>query len=110
MKFIDDMSLAESINLKDCLVTNPVTNQIKPLAYHERTEHILPGDRFDMQTQFDKILEYCSENDMKVNIEKTKVVLFNTARIYDFMPTLHINDQLLDYLAIDLIMQYTSYL
>ena len=96
MKLIDDMSLAVIISIKICLVTNTDINQVKPLAYHDRTGHILPGDRFDMQLQIDKILMYCNENDMKVNIDKTKVVLFNTAKIYDFMPKLHMKDQLLE--------------
>ena len=45
-----------------------------------------------MQTQLDKMALYCKENDMKINTEKTKVVLFNSARKYYFMPNLHIGN------------------
>ena len=48
-----------------------------------------------MQAQLDKMVMYCEENDMKINIAKTKVVLFNSARNYDFMPNLQIGNNVL---------------
>jgi hypothetical protein len=42
MKFIDDMTLATAINLRSALVANPNQNPPRPLAYHDRTQHILP--------------------------------------------------------------------
>ena len=38
MKFIDDMTIAESIHLKEKFITNPAP--VHPLQYHERTGHI----------------------------------------------------------------------
>ena len=92
LKFVDDMTLAESLNVKECVVPNPDTNPARPLRYHDRTQHVLPSERNKMQSQLDKMVLYCEENDMKINIAKTKVVLFNSARNYDFMPTLHIGN------------------
>ena len=40
MKYIDDLSLAESVNLKEALMVNP--NPTHPLQYHDRTHHLLP--------------------------------------------------------------------
>ena len=88
MKFVDDMTLAGAMNLKECLVPNPDVNQPFPLAYHDRTQHVLPDTKNLMQEHLDNIIQYCQENSMKINHEKTKVVLFNTARKYDFMPRL----------------------
>ena len=92
MKFVDDMTLAEAMNLKECLVPNPDPNPPQPLAYHDRTEHLLAADKCKMQEQLDKMVLYCNENDMKINTDKTKVVLFNTARKYDFMPKFSIEN------------------
>ena len=51
MKFIDDLSLVKSLNLRDCLVTNP--NPIHPVTFRDRTHHLLPDSAGDMQTQLD---------------------------------------------------------
>ena len=48
MKFIDDLSLVKSLNLRDCLVTNP--NPIHPVTFRDRTHHLLPASAGDMQT------------------------------------------------------------
>jgi hypothetical protein len=90
MKFVDDMTLAGALNLKECLVPNPDVNQPLPLAYHDRTQHVLPESNNDMQDQLDRLIQYCKDKSMKINYEKTKVVLFNTARNYDFMPKLSV--------------------
>ena len=36
------------------------------------------------------MIQYCQNNLMKINHEKTKVALFNTARKWDFMPRMNI--------------------
>ena len=83
LKFVDDMTLAEALYLKDCLVPNPDTNQPYPLAYHDRTKHVLPDGANVMQIQLDRLIQYCTDNDLRINQQKTKVAIFNTARIYD---------------------------
>ena len=88
VKFVDDMTLAAALNLKECLQPNPDVNQPFPLAFHDRTQHVLPDNRNIMQEQLDNLIQYCEDNSMKINHNKTKVVLFNTARKYDFMPKL----------------------
>ena len=96
MKFVDDMTLAEPINVKECVLSNPDPNPPRPLAYRDRTLHVLPTDLCPMQLQLDRLVQYCQDHQMRINTE-TKVVLFNTARKYDFMPQLSIeNDTLLD--------------
>ena len=50
LKYIDDMTVAEAINLKQQLVINPDPNPPRPLQYHERTGHILPEGQSEVQT------------------------------------------------------------
>ena len=82
---------SEAFNLRECLVPNPDPNQPYPLAYHDRTKQVLPDNANMMQIQLNKLIEYCTENDMRINQGKTKVTLFNTARLNDFMPRLSID-------------------
>ena len=42
LKFIDDLTVAESLNLKNQVIENPDKNQPRPLSLHYRSEHILP--------------------------------------------------------------------
>ena len=67
LKFVDDMTLAEALNLRDCLVPNLDPDQPYPLAYHDRTQHVLPDSENELQKQLDRLLEYCTDNDMKMN-------------------------------------------
>ena len=92
-KYVDDLTLAEAIDLKTLLEKD--TNNVleKPLTYHNRTEHILPPHKSRVQEQLNDILEYANENEMKINKRKTKVMVFNTARTRDFTPELNIEDE-----------------
>ena len=78
--------------MRECLVPNPEPNQPYPLAYHDRTQHVLPDSSNEMQMQLNRLVDYCTENDMRINQGKTKVTIFNTARLYDFMPRLCIGE------------------
>ena len=92
LKYIDDMAFAEAIQLKKTLVPNPDPYPARPLAYHDRTLHIMPDGGCEMQDQLYKLLDYCRENQMMINGDKTKVMIFNCARKYDFMPKLSFNE------------------
>ena len=92
MKYVDDMTAAEAINLKKQLVKNPNSNPARPLQYHERTEHILPEGQSQVQDLLDQLVSYSADHQMKINSEKTKVILFNNARNYDFLPKCTIGD------------------
>ena len=92
MKFVDDMTVATAINLKSVLAPNPNPNPTRPLAFHDRTQHILPVEKCAMQGELLKLQEYATANQMLINFDKTKVMLFNTGRKYDFMPRLEIGN------------------
>ena len=88
MKYVDDLSLLQSLNLKEILLPNPVCDPARPLAYHDRTNHVLPTESLTLQDQLHKLDNYCQENEMKINIKKCKVMIFNPHRNYAGMPKL----------------------
>ena len=88
MKWIDDMTAAESIHLKENLISNP--NPVQPFQYHERHGYHLPPEKSELQTLLDGTITYTEQHQMKMNTMKTKVILFNKATKYDFQPKLTI--------------------
>ena len=92
LKFIDDMTAAVSINLKEKLIKNPDPNPIRPLQYHDRTLHLLPEDDCQIQSFLNNLQEYANDHQMKINEGKTKVIMFNNAKKYDFPPNLQLEN------------------
>ena len=85
VKYVDDHSCGVKIDLKRALIKDPMARQ-RPLGYHERTGHILPADRNYLQLNLDDIQSFTEKNLMKINVGKTKTMIFNTSRNYDFPP------------------------
>ena len=95
-KYVDDLTVAESIDLKDKLTNDDKIPLEKPVPYHSRTNQILPPEVSKVQKQLEELEQYASDNEMRINIDKTKIMLFNTAKKNDFTPTLKINDKLIE--------------
>ena len=89
--FIDDLSEGEAINLKKQLIPDPIKRPF-PLQYHERTQQILPQDSSILQKNLIKIENFTRNNQMKINPEKSKVMLFNKSRKLDFPPEMKFQD------------------
>ena len=88
--FIDDLSEAEAIELKEQL-NNDVVKRPFPLNYHERTQQILqPGSI--LQQNLNKIESYTQTNQMVINPKKSKIIMFNKSRKYDFPPEYSFQD------------------
>ena len=83
--YIDDLSEAEAINLKKQLIKNP-NSLIYPLNYHDRTEHIYPTENSLLQKQLYKVESFTIKNQMKINENKSKIMIFNKSKNYDFQP------------------------
>ena len=92
LKFVDDLTLATAFNIKDYVIPNPDPNPPRTLSYHDRTLHVVPRDRAPLQAELRNMVKYCEDNNMKINGDKTKAVLFNTSRNYDFTPQLALTD------------------
>ena len=82
--FIDDLSEAEAVNLKKQLTYVPSTRPY-PLNYHERYQQILkPGSK--LQANLTKIELFTKHIQMKINQEKSKIMIFNVSKNFDFPP------------------------
>ena len=85
-KYVDDLSMLESIKLKTVLLkANPI---IGPLNYHEQPGLYLPPEDSILQHQLADLLNFTEKNKMRVNYKKTKIIPFNTTKKYDFLPSL----------------------
>ena len=67
-----------------------------PDSYHARTGHALPEDESEVFKQLKETERYAKENNMKVNYKKTKVILFNNCKKWDFMPELEMEGHQLE--------------
>ena len=87
VKFVDDHSCAIKIDLKKSLIHDPV-QRLGPLNFHERTEHVLPVNSNCLHSELNDLYGYTINNLMKINVNKTKIMLFNSSKSYDFPPEL----------------------
>ena len=71
-KYVDDMTIAQSICLKKELKTEPDKNWIKPPRKRDRHEQVLPTEKNKIQDQLNNLCEYADENEMKLSKDKTK--------------------------------------
>ena len=88
LKWVDDMTIAESVTLKEKLEVNH--DIIYPPQFHERTGHYLPASKSKCQKLLDELVTYTKEHQMLLNDKKTKAILFNRSRNFDFLPNLTI--------------------
>ena len=86
LKYVDDLSYLTAINLKKKLTENPDDNPVRPVAFHNGTNHILPNEYNVLQGQINKLISFTNENELLINCTKTKVMLFNTRMKSDFQP------------------------
>jgi hypothetical protein len=91
VKFVDDGTIAVSVDLKACLSLDPVLRP-RPLNYHERTGHILPSENNLLQYFIKDAEEFVLNNNMVINKRKTKVISFTKSRKWDFPPELLFSD------------------
>ena len=95
-KYVDDLTVAEALKLKESLENDDDDLLKKPLTYHNWNNQILPLEASQVQKQLEEINEYAVTYETKVNHKKSKVMLFNTSRKYDFTQALTINKNKLE--------------
>ena len=81
-KWIDDFTLLASIDLKRRLVSDPAP--VRPVPWRGRTEHILPREDNILQDEVDSVVKLSQDRNMTISKSKTKAILFNPLRKYDF--------------------------
>ena len=93
-KYVDDLTIVEAMNLKKTMVPNP--DRPLPDTYHARLGLKLPKDKSKVYEQLQKIQEYASDNEMKLNCKKSKFMLFNPTQNFDFVPEFEIEGNLVE--------------
>ena len=83
-KYVDDLTVAEALNLKNVLVVEREEDLTRPLSYHKRTENKIKLNCSQVEHKLADIENHARQNEMKINQKKTKLMLFNTAIKYDF--------------------------
>ena len=96
LKFVDDLTIAESIDMTNQLRSIPVSQRPQPDCFRARTGHELINESSKVYTQLQNIQAYADTNKMKLNIDKTKLMLFNTCKNKDFMPDFELGSKKLD--------------
>ena len=86
IKYIDDLTLAEAIDLTEKLVSVPERKRPLPDLLHARTGHVLPIERSSVYHQLVKTMNYATENEMRISYKKTKAILVYPCYSVDFSP------------------------
>ena len=84
------MLVAESIDLKKQLEKITPKKCNLPAQYHARTGHHLPVEKSEVHGQLLQTIKYAEDNHMKLNLKKTKLMLFNPSKSLDFLPQFNI--------------------
>ena len=94
-KFVDDLSVLEILNL---IITGLSSYNFK---YHVASDIgidqlFLPSENIKSQSYTDNICEWTNLNKMKLNESKTKVMVINYTRNFQFATRIHLNGTLLE--------------
>ena len=68
----------------------------EPVNFDSRTNQTLPPHESKVQYELNRLHEYAIENEIKINIKKSKVMLFNSATTRDFSPEILIENETLE--------------
>ena len=90
LKFVENLTMAESLILKDSVKTVPITDRPHPDPYHARTRHALIPNKSKVYSQIMEVNKYANTNEMKLKLDKTKFMIFNSCSSIDCMPTFSI--------------------
>ena len=66
LKYVDDLSLLEAINLQKCLENDQRDLEL-PLNYHNRTCHVLKNDKVKTIGKLEEIREFAQSNEMVIS-------------------------------------------
>ena len=92
LKYVDDLTVAESVSMKTQLTAVSVDGRPQPDDFRDRTGHQLKPEHSKVFSQLTQTQKYAEDNCMKVNFKKTKMMLFNPGVSRDFLPKFSVND------------------
>ena len=96
LKYVDDLTVAEAVNMKEQLDQVPVQSRPQPDSFHDRTGHELKAENSKVFSQLVKTEQYAVENSMEINYKKTKMILFNPGSARDFHPKFKLKNNDID--------------
>ena len=96
LKYVDDLTLAESISMKTQLNQVAVEARPHPDTFHERTGHQILPEKSRVYNMVKETEEYADKNNMKLNYKKTKLMVFNPGTARDFLPRFTFNNNELE--------------
>ena len=91
LKYVDDLTLAEAVDLKEKLVFVPEHQRPMPDLFHTKTGHVLPVEKSHVHRELVRTLDYATDNEMRINYKKTKAMVFNPCYSIDFSPELSLD-------------------
>ena len=97
-KFIDDLSVLEVINLilQGISTYNPKQQVPSDIAIGNKFIH---SDHLQSQTYLDRISDWTNNKEMLLNCDKSKYMIFNFSKNYQFNTRLYLENSLLDQIS-----------
>ena len=94
-KFIDDLTILEIVNLLSIgLSTYNVKNQVPSDIINSNL--FIPPDNLNSQYYLDQISEWTKNQKMKINENKSKIMVFNFTKNYQFSTRLELEGKILE--------------
>ena len=90
VKYFDDATAAVAVNLKTQLSPDPILRP-RPLTWYEKEGLILPKNENELQSHLLRFQEFADHNNLAINQEKSKVMLFNFSHKYVFPAELELS-------------------
>ena len=94
-KWVDDLSILEIVNLVN-IGLSTYNFRLHVASDVGIDQHFLSPQNLQSQSYLNDIFEWTNENKMKLNIDKTKVMIFNTSNNYQFMTRLTISGRTIE--------------
>ena len=88
VKFMDDVTFQEVIDMNSPLVSN--IDRSAPLPFWESSGKLLPLDNSLLQKEISSIKEISDQREMKLNPKKTNLFIVNFSKNHQFKPLLKI--------------------
>ena len=94
-KYIDDLSILEVVNV---ILAGISSYNFKRHVASDIGEHgnFLSVDNIKAQNYLDKMNKWTNDNEMKLNETKTKYMIFNFSKKYQFNMRIHLNENLVE--------------
>ena len=84
LKFVDDLSIGVSVKLKTETYLDPSLPHPRP--YHQRLGHSFHQEDSPMTEYLSELQTFADINQMSINHNKTKLMIFNKSITIDFLP------------------------